>query len=474
MVATVIPQSGVDSALSIESYRTIPVISAIIRLFRFDAVFSSILFICVIALLLLNTLVCTWHRVRIAQHRRNTLAQLSSGDVTSVVGTALNHRTEGRHVEDSGSPNALNCDIVEDVLRSLGFTRLRGGKNMMLGSTSSWALYASPIFHILLVALLSIVLIGRFTRLEAVMVAPLNQSRMISVENVVVDVIGRYYRFQTPSDSIIALDMTDNLILDGQSRGIAADLVVKTAQGQVSASQITYVNHPLAAGSKLIHVVDIGYGLRFSFLNADGSIDFSRTDFTSLTGFEGHVSGDTAHEVFKRFNIATGNPAAPNVLFHLMPNIVDEEMVPGRKEDAFGQVWLADNDMNPLFPTETLSIGEAFDLRDGRSLRFDGISDAVLVRIVDDWSVPYLYLLAMLSTLALAVALLSCPRFCAVWVDERSNEIYYLARFYRPHALDAEQVGAHLHKALSTGEFDEHGGVHVKEATRDSGEERSV
>ncbi|MCL2491394.1 MAG: hypothetical protein FWE87_01400, partial [Coriobacteriia bacterium] len=147
---------------------------------------------------------------------------------------------------------------------------------------------------------------------------------------------------------------------------------------------------------------------------------------------------------FQPVRISTEDPDTPYAVFQLMPSIVDGEPVAGKMQDAYGFMWIADEEMRALGDPELIRVGQTYSIAEGKAIRFDGLSSALLLRVVDDWSVPYLYSLAVLTTLALSIALLFCPRFCAIYIDEKTGELKALTRYYRPHAQNAEEIEAKI------------------------------
>jgi|GEM_PF-6820962 len=446
LVGTLIPQAGLDSDTPIKAFLAVPTVDATVSALGLYEAFSSPAFLLPVAVLFVNTCVCTYQRIVVARKRQRFCARTTAGgDNRAGISSAhaLGVTCDGQPMTDDDKQRISSC------LADMGFKRVHVDDTRVCGFTSLWALYASSLFHILLAVLIAVVLCGRLTRYEAVMTVPFGPGRAITQSNVDIDTQGPLYRFTSSPDTLLLIDMHEDYVLNGQSRGIAAELAVKTAQGRIAKRQMTYVNQPLSRGSLLVHIIDQGFGLHFTFQDTVGTPLSSRVDFTCVSDFKGELTPETAHRLFDPFRIALDNPDTPYLAVHLMPSIVEGQIVSGKKEDAYCLVYLTDAKMNQITPPEVLGMGQSFEVPGIGSVRFDSMERAVLVKLVDDWSVPVLYVLATLATITLSIALLFSPRLCAVFCDRETGELTCIVRIYRPYALDVAQVEQRLKEAFT-------------------------
>jgi len=465
IVGTFIPQTGQGIESPINAFLEVPLVASIVARLGLHDAFSTPFFVIPVLLLLLNTCACTIKRIQTARARQALVRSIQDfvkntdstvSDDEKNVDYLFMNKGKALGIEDSdGSLSSDTRYRIAGTLRGLMFKKIQEGQNIVWGSTSLWTLFASPVFHILLVVILVVIFGGRINRLEAMLVAQPGVSYSLTEENLSVQSRGVWYRFSSAPKTLTVLSIENDYVLDGQARGSAADIVIKDSGGRVIKSQVTYVNRPLTYGSHMIHAYDVGLSARFERYSVDNVKLQSITEPINLSGDDLEMIAENAAHVFLPIRIEIQDEEGSYFVFHLMPDIVDGAIVPGNKIDAYGLVTLTDSEMNPLVESEVIEVGQSYPLPDGGYMRFVGVDEAVSLLIADDWSVLPLYILSTMAIIALAVALLASPRLCAVWYDEARGEFRYLARFYRPHALDSAQVAQALTKSLSQGDNDQ-------------------
>jgi len=445
LLGTLIPQVGIGIDSPFSLLLAWGPVASFVSALGLSELFSSPFFLGGTLLLFMSTCVCTLQRIRVARSRQQLCDRLRDGS-TDKRGDDSAHDAEGS--EESGRLSCEEQRLSTEGLRQLGFTTVNSTDTHVVGSASLWALYASPAFHILLVVLIAVVLAGRLTRSEASMVLPLGQSREVSEHYLDVEHQGLLYRFGSSPFRILALGIEQSYEQDGQARGMATELAIQTDTGRIAKRQMVFVNRPLAYGSTLIHIADQGIGLKFTVVQRPGATGRTSTVLTEQSEASDTLTVENAHEMFSPVRIATEDESAPFVIFRLLPNVVDGQIVPGSKDQAYGVIALADADMNVVSSFEELRVGQSMQLPGGGTIRLESVDVAVLLKIVDDWSVPVLYALSALATVALTAALLFCPRICAIQRDGRTGELTFTTRIFRPWALDAKTVEENLRLAL--------------------------
>ncbi|MCL2492251.1 MAG: cytochrome c biogenesis protein ResB, partial [Coriobacteriia bacterium] len=291
IVGTLVPQTGLEIDSPISAFLEVNVVASAVSTLGLHDAFSSPAFLLPVAFLLMSTCACAWKRFMVARKRSQMIAEISQSQRT-VGGRSLGISFPSDRI------NAHDQKLIADTLEELSFGTPYHSEQLVCASRSVWALYASPLFHILLAITLAVILAGRLTRSEALMVAPIDQTRTITQENLDITQRGAFHTFASPPPNILLISKEENYITDGQPRGSAGELAIITEAGRVEKKQLTYVNRPLSFRSLMIHVADDGFALKFSVLDETNERESSHYEFTRISDFEGEVTANNAHELF--------------------------------------------------------------------------------------------------------------------------------------------------------------------------------
>ncbi len=307
----------------------------------------------------------------------------------------------GRHIEvPEGAEEALT--LGESALVRLGM-RCVPRDDGVFAHRNAWAALGSPVFHYALAGLFLFAGLGQLTRWEGIVGVMEGGSIEDSPAN---------YHTYTPGPLATHLDARSFAVDDFDTNYVHRDvergpapLATLLVDGAEVRSQRVYPNNPLRYGSLYVHQLEYGIGIVLSVLGPDGELRGSAPaafDFDELS-----PDGTLSIEAF-----AEGRPAEEYAVSISVP--LDEEggryfrRVP--EQPGFLVSFPDSGDSAAAFPLE-VAVGERVALPNGSGwLVVDEVAHQVWLFVVDDWTIPFIYLFLVVSCVGATVALLVPPR----------------------------------------------------------------
>ena len=416
-VGTLVPQGASTIpkvAAWAASHRALEPLVAAIGLHR---AYYGVLFLVPMALLAASTVTCAWKRTRTSISRFRTLSALGAGRVAALA----TQPSFELHAPDLSPAETL--DVVQRELGVLGWRVRRSGDRAWLASFPVFVL-ASPLFHWSLVALMLVLPAGVLTRSDGLMGVPVAETVQDTPSSYGISTVGPFHRWAQPPLRIGVEKFEPSYVFGGLDRGPTPTVSIRSADGTVLKTQRVYPNNPLRYGSIIVHPNDYGLAASFVLLGADGAeiarssplVDFD--DSASAGTAPGEmVLSDSSGKAAARVAITIPLARRHGLVVRLLPK---SPVVQVRLTGADGS----------LVATDTLHPGESHRFADGTSLRFLGVNYYARLNVVDDWTVPLLYVALMLALVGVSGALLATQRAIVATVspDEDGTKVAVVVR----------------------------------------------
>jgi hypothetical protein len=440
-IASMIPQVGASGQQVAVWVAAHPGLEPVVGTLGLHTAFTAPVFVVCVALLTLCTTLCAWRRTKVAIVRSRALGAAARVDGASL--TAVHDRVIdlGRA---SGAPGAAG--VAGDVLEGLGLRVRRTDESVRVVSPI-WSVWGSPVFHWALVAFAVVVLFSSLQASSGLMGIATGQTKQDAPASYGVLTAGPLHNWNAVHRSFRVDSFDTDLRIGNLDYGHAPTVSVLDENGRVVKTQIVYPNAPLQIGSLTIHAPAFGLAATFSMVDTTGVevasgvqlVDFSSTAASGTTSVGYLVVSDHA-----------GNPDLK--VYTTVP--LD------RAQDGYVQAL-------PSAPTAHVTIttvaghvvldsilkpGDSVQLPTGGSLKVVSVGWYSRLSIVDDWTVPLMYVVLFVALVGLATAVFARQQYVvAVVVDgPEGAKLLLSARFWRNASTTRESVVGALTEALGS------------------------
>lgn len=440
-IGAIVPQGDAKTSAVAKWALANPVGESIAAIFSLHQAFSSPLFVAMILLLAASTMVCAWRRTKVAIHRSRLLREISDDDARQLAARPT------FSVEVSAADVLEPAAAVSGAFRGMGL-RVKERDGMVVAVSRPWAVFASPVFHWALFALILAIFAAQMTRSQGLMGVPVDDSRPLAAESYGLLDQGALYRFKRSPMAIRVDKINREYIIDAIDRGPAPTVSILRPDGSVAASQVVYPNNPMRYGSLMIHPGEIGLSPSFALVTKGGKVGERLNLIVDVD--ETTASGTTAAE----FTLGFPDPAEPVIRGSVTVPLNQLEVSSGspRTADRRATFVLRPEGGGPVVAEKTLSVGEEIELPDGSKLRLLGVGNYARLSVVDDPSIPLVYALLVVALAAVSVAILGRQSLAVVAVrsDEtglRVVDVWF--RDWRANKIRTEQAEEAVREALS-------------------------
>jgi cytochrome c biogenesis protein ResB len=321
------------------------------------------------------------------------------------------------------------------ALRDHGFRFKWRGRSLV---SLSWPIgtLGSAVFHWSIFALVLSVLVASLVRADGLMGVPI-QARIPDVPaSYGVLSAGPLHTWPAAPRTFEIEDLKIDYMKAGLNRGPTPIVVVRDAQGRVLARQAVYPNNPLRVASLTVHPNDYGLSAHFELVGADGAsmgaiirpLDFAEVEkgFTDPTEFS--LTGPDGEEVLAVAARIPLDRRGSNVL-HLVPKSPAAEV---RVTETGGST----------VASSTVPVGDAVDLPDGSRLRLVSVGYYARLSVVNDPTVPAVYLALLMGLIGMSVALFARQRAVIVRVSQSAGQatLEVTARLWRNAGMTAAEL----------------------------------
>ncbi len=390
-LATAVPQGALTDP-DVAAWRAAyPVLASAASFLGLHRAYVAPLFLALVALLALSTAVCSWERTRTA---------LAAWRSVGVVDPARVRRLEESPafvVDLAGSAAADPLESAGEALRSLGL-RVRRGPRLAEAYSGAWSRFASPLFHWSLVGLFVAIPLGQLTMANGLLGVP--------VGGVVLDEPSAYGLLErgplNRSLSGLAVGVEEMPLAfeaAGVDRGAAPLVTLATRDGSEVARGHVYPNAPLRHGALVVHMSDYGLVVRVSLVDAGEPVAETELllDFDDDAA-DGTTTGEIGLYAEDDSNIASVRVGA--VLERTPDGLVYRNL----PADPRVRLGLTDARTGEVVSAE-LGVGETIETPAG-TLRVEHLGYYARLSIVEDRTVPIVYALLTIASIAVGVALL--------------------------------------------------------------------
>jgi cytochrome c biogenesis protein ResB len=439
-LASFIPQGAASDPKVAAWASANPIMEPVVRAVGLHGAFTAPVFAVAVLLLAVSTALCSWQRTKAAFARSRALRAAKTVDSRQLAAT-----------HDAAIP----CDpalgesevlaTASDTLKRLGIgTRLQG--DVISSVSPSWTAWASPVFHWALLALIVTMPASGLLRSAGQIGVAVGHEKVdepASYGQLSAGPLSGLFRGQRT----IRVDaFVPNYKSGGVNRGPAPTVSVLGPGGEVIASQLVYPNNTLKTGTLTIYPVDYGLSVTVSQSDAAGADQGSSTE---LLDFSTETTEGTA-------------PLTPVILRDAARNEVARAyiMVPLDAAKSGGLLGRLPTDLRARVIVELPDGTRAFDqeMRPGQRLALPGLGALGLVdigyyarlQLVDDPSIPLLYVWVTVAMIGLSVATLARQQIvvAAAVVTPDGLTLAVRMRLWRNSPTDRDEIENELARAL--------------------------
>lgn len=425
MLATLLPLGDARAPEVAQWAVRNPQLEAVVGPLGLHQPFTTPLFVMLAVLLTMSTAACSWERtVRARAYWRagrvgDAVASITGGRPTFTLPLEPGGRPHGETVARLGS---LGLRVETDP-RDPG---------LVLGSRSRWAVFGSPLFHWSLVVLFASAGLGQLTRSEGeihvVDGAVLRDERASYALGLTT---GPWFGDRFSGVDIEVESIERALTVDGVNRGDSPVVRVRR-DDRVLARGAVYPNHPLSFGNVVIHRGDLGPALRVTFRFPNGmSLSGQPVSLPDTTG-QGRATG----------------------VVELTSEATEGMTVVGFEQAAGSRVIVSVDAAG--YRSAPLAVGDAATLPGDITVAIDELTVFARLTVVNDWSVPFIYIAFVAAAFGATAALLLPPRVVvvvyregdpelSVWVLRKRIDPAFPSRVRRAFGVEPQSITEETH-----------------------------
>ncbi|HEX9094214.1 MAG TPA: cytochrome c biogenesis protein ResB [Coriobacteriia bacterium] len=371
-VATLVPSATADPAASVAWDARYPVLGLLAGVLGLHRAYSSPLFLVAALLLTLSTTACAWERTRSAWRvwrSRGTASETTLRRVVSSPTCVLSA------VGDRETVLAASTAALSD----LGL-RTRRGPETVEASSGMWALLGSPLFHWALVGTFVLAAAGQLTQYEGFANLTVGQTIQDSPTGYTAALsAGPWAGSRFTGVGIRVRDLVEQHVVDGIDRG--ASPFVEIVQGdRVVASQWSYPNNPLSWGPLVVHM---------------------RKDGPAFVGTVRYPTTGASRRVVLYYDVDA--PLGASLAFPL-PDASGPTSSAVRVARVKGQRVEVKEYDGSAGSSQTVGVGETATLHEGITLSVDELTGYAQIKVVNDWTVPWIFTMFTLGTIGAGLA----------------------------------------------------------------------
>ena len=390
--ATMVPQGDPAIGSALAWAEANPGIAGIVDALGLHRAFDAPAFLAAVAILALSTVLCSWQRTRVALNRSRALRRATNPEARP---TATDHDLL---IDVPGGMDASQAlSAVEKALRGLGIKMRRTDDTLVMAS-SPLAPWGSPVFHWALVGFMAFVLLGSLVRGDGLIGIALGQVKPNVPASYGRFDAGPWHSWDDDGLSFRLDDFEPRFTADGIDRGPVPTLSVLDAEGNVIKTQPVYPNKMLHIGPLKVSAPAYGLSVTLNLLDESGA-EVGRA--VQLLDFEQSAPDGTVPLEPLAITDDAGNTTA---LVHATVPLIAENgaFVEWLPKDAPARIVAESVDGEALID-ELVNQGEAVELPGGFQLGVVDVGWYSRLSVVDDWTVPFVYMWMILGALALSV-----------------------------------------------------------------------
>ncbi|MBN1193460.1 MAG: cytochrome c biogenesis protein ResB [Coriobacteriia bacterium] len=377
----------------------------------FGRAYSTPLFVAICSTLAVATALCAWERSTLALRLWRRGVGVAPGFAEKLsqrpqISVRLDQDTEG-DVALAGVHAGL-C-----ALR----LRVHVGEGRVAGASLWPAHLGSPLFHWSLVLLILCIGLGQLTRASGMMGVPVGSGLPDAASSYGTLKVGALHGSDLSGLTISVPEIDFGHEVGGVDRGVVPTVELYDGD-ELVASGAVFPNNALRYRSMMVHYSAYGLAARFSF--TDGSGTKVRT-FDVLYDFPEEQVPETAASV-----VDITIDSAPIKMTSKIPLGASDGQVLEALPAGPRVEWTLEE--GSARSTGSVGVGETVDLGPRGFLALEDIVYYARLSVVDDPSVPFIYLLFSTALAGLALAVLAPPRTAWVMLVEHDDALWLHAR----------------------------------------------
>lgn len=441
IVATLVPQvsdAGPDAVAAWAAAH--PAVEPVAQGLGLHRAFDAPLFMLLVFVLGVSTALCAWERTKFAATKARTLRKAARAEEQSLV---------DRHdfvVEcDPVLSESEVMSIASDTLGRLGVRAKRRG-DLLSAVSPEWTVWGSPVFHWALLAIVLAILIGSLQRSEGQMGLAVGQTLPDAPESYGLLFTGPLHDWSRVHRSIRVDAFEPAYHFDGIDRGPTPTVSVLDGSGNPVKTQRVYPNMTLKTGTLTIYPVDFGLAAAVALLDSSGA-ETGRG--VQIVDFDPKAPGGTSPSRYLVVSDAAGNALLKLYVSIPLDGVPGdfEKRLPAKPAARVVATSLEDQ----VLLDRIAGLGDVVDLPSGGgSLRLLDVGYYARISLVDDWSIPLIYLGLVVATLGLSVATLARQQIVLATTVVRPNGVALAARIrlWRNESSSRSEIEGELTRAL--------------------------
>ena len=440
-LATAIPQ-GLASKQSVAAWASAhPLIEPVVRAIGLHQAFTSIVFtVCALALGL-STALCAWQRTKVALGKARTLRRAALADEHSLA--------ESHDLEFACDPALSRSDVMSiasQTLERLGI-RTKRHDGLLTSASPAWSVWGSPVFHWALLVLIVALLVGNLLRSEGLMDVAVGQTKADTPASYWgASTAGPWHNWGWVHRSIRVDAFEPDFWTGGVDRGPTPTVAVLDRAGKVIKTQRVYPNMTLKTGSLTIYPSDDGLSAGVSLISPSGDVKLRSY---ALVDFSQDASGGTVPAGSLVVHDQSGKPQF-GISITVPLDRVDGQYNQVVPKVPTARVVVTSPDGTRLVDG-VVTPGEAVALPIGGTLRVDSIGYYARLQVVDDGSIPLLYVSLVVAMIGLTITVSMRQQIILVTAIDgpEGAKLAATIRLWRNASSSRDEIQNELAQALS-------------------------
>jgi cytochrome c biogenesis protein ResB len=438
-LGTLVPQ-GPASAPAVAAWAsTHGLAEPVVRVLGLHQAFTSPVLVACILVLVVSTALCAWQRTKSALVKARTLRKAAQAEAASV---AESHDLEIGCDPALRGPEVLS--IASETLARLGIPTKRRD-DLLANVSSPWSVWGSPVFHWGLVALIMALIVGNLLRSEGLMGITVGQTKADAPQSYGLLNTGPLHDWGVVHRSIRVDAFDLDYQTGGIDRGPTPIVTVLDGAGKAIKTQRVYPNATLKTGSLTIYPSAYGLAVGVTLVDAKGVeagrsvqiVDFSNVATDGTAPAAPLNVNDGAGKVLLSISVSVPLDRNGDAFFQEVPR---KPMARVAVTSADGQTVL----------DRLVSPGGEVALPSGDTLRITGIGYYARLQVVDDWTIPLLYVGLVVAMIGLTITVVARQQILMATVMEAPDGVRLAirVRLWRNASSSRAEIESELTRAL--------------------------
>jgi cytochrome c biogenesis protein ResB len=438
-LGTLVPQGAASDPTVAAWASAHGLIEPVVRVLGLHQAFTSPVLIVCILVLAVSTALCAWQRTKAAVAKARTLRKAAQAETASV---AESHDLEIACDPALRGPEVLA--ITSETLAHLGIRTKRRG-DLLTTVSSPWSVWGSPVFHWALFALIMALIVGNLLRSEGVMALAVGQTTADAPQSYGVLYTGPLHDWGLVHRSIRVDAFEPDYQTGGIDRGPTPTVTVLDGAGKVIKTQRVYPNMTLSTGPLAIYPSAYGLAVDVTLISAKG-VETGRA--VQLVDFSDVATSGTTPDAVLNVNDSAGK-ALLGIFITVPLDRRGDALVQEVPKKPVARVAVASVDGQTVLD-RLVSPGEQVALPSGDTLRIGGIGYYARLQVVDDWTIPLLYVGLVVAVIGLTITVVARQQILLATVTEGSDgvKLAVRVRLWRNASSSHSEIESELTKAL--------------------------